>query len=88
MPKTLQRIALTCALGSGLALAACGGGGGDVAAADQSAAATSVPDSAAASTASLVSYELSLSLNDRTEPLNLGNLTLPIDDRAEPTPII
>ncbi len=89
MRKTLQRIALTCALGSGLALAACGGGGGgDMAGADPSATATTVPDSAAASTASLVSYELGLSPNDRTEPLNLGNLTLPIDDRAEPTPII
>lgn len=85
MQKNLQRIALTCALGSGLALAACGGGGGNVAAIDQPTAATTVPDTAAASTTSLVSYVLGLSPNDRAEPLNLGNLTLPTDDRAEPS---
>ncbi len=96
MRKTLQRIALACALEGGLALAltACGGGGSDVAATDQPAVATepaavaaTVPDSAAASTAALVAYELTLSKDDRSEPLNLGNLILPVDDRAEPSPI-
>jgi hypothetical protein len=87
MRTTMNRIALACALASGLALGACGGGG-DASASTDSSAATTVPDSAAASTAGLVSYELALTPNDRSEPLNLGALQLPTDDRAEPTPII
>jgi hypothetical protein len=96
MRKTFKRIALPCALAGGLALTACGGGGGDVAVTDQPSAATTVPDTAAASTvpdtavastAALVSFELGLSPDDRAEPLNLGNLKLPVDDLAEPSPV-
>ncbi len=87
MRTTLKRIAAACATAGRLSLGGCGGGGEGVASTDVTPA-TTVPDSAAASTASLVSYELALSPNDRAEPLNLGALRLPTDDRAEPSPII
>lgn len=87
MRTTLQRIAVACATAGSLSLVACGGGGDGVASTDATPA-TTVPDSAAASTAALVSYELALSPDDRAEPLTLGALQLPTDDRAEPTPII
>ena len=87
MKTTFQRVAVACATAGSLSLGACGGGGSTAASTD-GAAAAAVPDSAAASTASLVSYELALSPTDRAEPLTLGALHLPTDDRAEPTPII
>jgi hypothetical protein len=53
------------------------------------AASTEVPDSAALSTASFVSYILSLSGSDESsEPLTIKDtLAVPADDSAEPTPL-
>ncbi len=72
-----------------LSLAGCGGGGGD---ADSPSVAApqeveSVPESAFASTEAMETYQRSLTLSDRSEPLELGDLTPPVDDRAEPVPI-
>ena len=82
---TRKRVLGGSALALTLVVAGCGGGSEAPVATDV--AADSVPDSAAASTSSLVAYQLALPSDDRSEPLKIGSLTLPTDDRAEPTPI-
>lgn len=79
------------ALGATLALGACGGGsdapavqGGPAVTASD---AGSVPASAMASPEALVSFQQSLAVDDRIEPLSLQQLLPPLSDTTEPVSV-
>ena len=78
--KTLLAIAASC-----VALAACGGGGGG----GGEASTGGVPNSAQTSVGGLITYlqQLIGNTSDTGEPVSLDNVTLPVDDTAEPTAI-
>lgn len=74
------------------ALAGCGGGGGGGGSGPvntTSSAGDVIPDSALVSASSLVAYlqQLIAGTNETSEPVGLGNATLPVDDTAEPASI-
>ncbi len=70
---------------AGFALAGCGGGGGGGGDANTG----GVPNSAQTSVGGLITYlqQLIAGTNDTGEPVSLDNVTLPVDDTAEPTAI-
>lgn len=73
-----------------LSLAGCGGGGSDAAGSATTAAPAAVetvPDSAFASTEAAITYQRTLTADDRAEPLQIGNLKPPTNDRIEPVDI-
>jgi hypothetical protein len=74
-----------CAVG----LAACGGGGGgngNTPTAPQTL--DSVPAAASSSVAALVTWASQLPQSDVTQPLSTAGFTPPIDDTAEPMPLM
>lgn len=83
--KTLSMAAAACAV-----ISACGGGGdgnGTVAGGTTTTDAGRVPQSALVSASALVAYMKELiasGTSDAAEPLTLGDITLPVDDSAEP----
>jgi len=78
-----------------LALAGCGGGSGEVIAPSTASTPSTpgggseVPASALSSVDGLVAYlkQLIAQTSDSSEPVVLGNAVLPVDDRAEPSPV-
>jgi hypothetical protein len=79
------------AMAAALLLAACGGGGdgGGSGGNNGGNSASEVPASAQASVSGLIAYmrELVASASDTARPVFLGNAVLPVDDKAEPTPL-
>lgn len=85
--KTLSMAAAACVV-----ITACGGGGGGdgngtVAGGTTATDAGGIPQSALVSASALVAYMKELiasGTSDAAEPLTLGDITLPVDDSAEP----
>ena len=87
LPKSLVALAVAAAVsacGSG------GGGGGGGGAAPPPVATTDVPASAQQSVSGLIAFMNGLiaSTSETSEPILVGDAVLPVDDTAEPTPII
>jgi ABC-type glycerol-3-phosphate transport system substrate-binding protein len=80
--RTLLATLAACA-----ALVACGGGGGGGGGAATTTTADNLPAGAVASASALVAYLMELigTAIDTSEPLALGDATLPVTDTAEPT---
>ena len=88
---TLRVSAKAVAVSLCLALAACGGGGGgggSASPAPPSGAAASVPAAASASVQGLVNWASGLPHDGTSEPLATDAFTAPVDDGAEPMPIV
>ena len=71
-----------------IALAACGGGGGG-GGGGGTVAGSGVPASAISSTGGLIAYmqQLIAGTSETGDPVSLGDVTLPVDDTAEPAAI-
>jgi hypothetical protein len=80
----MKHLHLVAAAAAALAVAACGGGGGNPA---PPPVVNEVPASALVSSAALVEWGRALPQNDRAEPLDIRNATLPVSDSEEPRPI-
>lgn len=79
------------AVAAAIVVSACGGGGGgggSTPSTTASPAADSVPPVASASVAGLIGWASHLPQSDVTEPLSTATFKPPVDDTAEPTPII
>ncbi|MDB5851149.1 MAG: hypothetical protein JWP29_4901 [Rhodoferax sp.] len=92
--KLNQKLLLGAALGSALALTACGGGGGggnddNGTASNGNGPGTFFPDSASASVDAFIAYLLGLSTTDETSgPLLIrDNFNPPVDDVNAPKPL-
>jgi hypothetical protein len=86
--RQILRRTLVAAL-AGLGVSACGGGGsGTQAAAAPSSALDSVPPAASTSVGALIAWASHLPRSDVAEPLSTSTFTPPVDDTAEPTPIM
>jgi hypothetical protein len=85
--KQLKKMFMAAGLVAALGLAGCWGDDGDDPLAPVPSA--EVPSSAGVSTASFVSFLLSLSASDESsEPLTIGeSFAVPADEGAEPTPL-
>jgi len=72
----------------GLGLAACGGGSGATGPTPAASAGSGPPLSASASVAGLIGWASHLAPDNGAEPLRTGSFKPPVDDTAEPMPII
>lgn len=85
-----RALAAAAVVSGGIALAACGGGNNDPVPGSQPGPAEAVPVSATTSVSGLITYLLALTAiqDDTLKPVDVSNITLPVDDTAPPTPLM